>query len=64
MHVLAQPHREEHQERPQVFEGAKRSIVRPSQTMYLGTVMALLYNMEFDYVTKMSYNKEKELVSK
>ena len=54
---------EEHEERQQAFEGAKRSIVRPSQTMYLGTVMALIYNMEFDYVTKMSYNKEKELVS-
>ena len=61
MHVRAQPHREGQQERPQVFEAAERSTLRPSQTMYLGTVMALHYNMEFDYVTKMSYNKEKEL---
>ena len=42
--------------------GAKRSIVRPSHTMYVVTVMALIYNMDFDYVTKMRYNKEKDLV--
>lgn len=42
--------------------GAKRSIVRPSHTMYVVTVAALIYNMDFDYVTKMRYNKEKDLV--
>jgi len=42
--------------------GAKRSIVRPSHTMYVVTIMTLIYNMDFDYVTKMRYNKEKDLV--
>ena len=42
--------------------GAKRTIVRSSHTMYIATLMALLYNMNFDYVTKMRYNKDKDIV--
>jgi len=42
--------------------GVKRSIVRPSHTMYVATLMAFLYGMDFDYVTKMRYNKDKDLV--
>ena len=30
--------------------------------MYVVTLMTLIYNMDFDYVTKMRYNKEKDLV--
>ena len=30
--------------------------------MYVATAMALLYGMDFDYVTKMRYNKDKDLV--
>lgn len=42
--------------------GAKRSIVRPSHTMFVATLATLIYSMDFDYVTKMRYNKEKDLV--
>lgn len=42
--------------------GAKRSIVRPSHTCYVMTLAVLLYSMDLDYVTKMRYNKEKDLV--
>jgi hypothetical protein len=42
--------------------GAKRTVVRSSHTMYVATAMALLYGMDFDYVTKMRYNKDKDLV--
>lgn len=42
--------------------GAKRSIVRPSHTMYVAALVSLIYNMDFDYVTKMRYNKDKDLV--
>jgi len=42
--------------------GAKRSIVRPSHTMYVATLMAMVWCLDFDYVTKMRYNKEKDLV--
>jgi len=42
--------------------GAKRTVVRSSHTMYVATLMGLLYNMNFDYVTKMKYNKDKDLV--
>ena len=41
---------------------AKRGIVRPAHTMYVATVAALLYGMDFGYVTKMRYNKDKDLV--
>ena len=42
--------------------GAKRSIVRPSHTMFVATLMSLLYGMDLDYATKVRYNKEKDLV--
>lgn len=42
--------------------GAKRSIVRPSHTMFVATLAGLLYSMDLDYVTKMRYNKDKDLV--
>lgn len=42
--------------------GAKRSIVRPSHTMYVATLFAMVYSMDLDYVTKMRYNKDKDLV--
>lgn len=40
----------------------KRSIVRPAHTFYMVSVLALLQNINFDYVSKMVYNKEKDLV--
>jgi len=42
--------------------GAKRTVVRSSHTMFVATVMALLYSLDFDYVTKMRYSKDKDLV--
>jgi len=42
--------------------GAKRMIVRPAHTFYMVSVLAFLQNMNFDYVTKMVYNKDKDLV--
>jgi hypothetical protein len=42
--------------------GAKRTIVRASHTMYVATLFALIYKLDFDYVTKMRYNKDKDLV--
>jgi hypothetical protein len=42
--------------------GAKRSIVRPAHTMYMAGLATLIWNMDFDYVTKMRYNKDKDLV--
>lgn len=42
--------------------GVKRSIVRPSHTMFVATLMSLLYSMDMDYATKVRYNKEKDLV--
>jgi hypothetical protein len=42
--------------------GAKRSIVRPSHTFYMASVLALIQHMNFDYVSKMVYNKDKDLV--
>ena len=42
--------------------GAKRSIVRPSHTMYVATLMTMVWGMDLDYVTKMRYNKDKDLV--
>jgi len=42
--------------------GAKRTVVRASHTMYVATLMTLMYNLDFDYVTKMRYNKDKDLV--
>lgn len=42
--------------------GAKRTIVRPVHTMYMFSLLMMLYHMDFDYVTKMRYNKDKDLV--
>ena len=40
----------------------KRTIVRFSHTMYVASLVAMMYNLDFDYVTKMRYNKDKDLV--
>lgn len=40
----------------------KRTIGRPGHTMYILTCLALLQNINFDYVTKMTYNKDKDIV--
>lgn len=40
----------------------KRTIVRSSHTMYVATLMALMYKLDFDYATKVRYNKDKDLV--
>ena len=42
--------------------GMKRSIVRPSNTFYMLSVFALLQHLNFDYVSKMVYNRDKDLV--
>ena len=40
----------------------KRGIARPVHTMYMCQVLILLQYMNFDYVSKMVYNKDKDLV--
>jgi len=40
----------------------KRSIARPMHTFYMCTLLVLLQNMNMDYVSKMVYNKEKDIV--
>ena len=42
--------------------GAKRSIVRSSHTFFVATLAGLIYTMDMDYVTKMTFNKDKDLV--
>ena len=42
--------------------GFKRSLVRPAHTMYVACLAYLIYNLDMDYVTRMRYNKEKDLV--
>jgi len=42
--------------------GAKRAIVRPSHTMYVATLMSMVWCMDLDYVSKMRYNRDKDLV--
>jgi hypothetical protein len=42
--------------------GMKRSVVRPGNTFYMLSVLAFLQHINFDYVSKMVYNKEKDLV--
>lgn len=42
--------------------GAKRTIVRASHTMYVASLAIFLYNLDMSYVTKMRYNKDKDLV--
>lgn len=45
-----------------IHYSAKRMIVRPAHTFYILSVLALIKNINFDYVTKMTYNKDKDLV--
>ncbi len=40
----------------------KRAIIRPMHTAYIFNVLVLMYAMDFDYVTKMRYNQDKDLV--
>jgi len=40
----------------------KRLIVKPVHTAWLATCMTMIYVVNFDYVTKMVYNKEKDIV--
>ena len=42
--------------------GGKRLFARPAHTAYVMTVLILLQNANFDYVSKMIYNKDKDLV--
>jgi len=42
--------------------GVKRAMMRPAFTGYWMTLLALVYHLDFDYVTKMRYNKDKDLV--
>lgn len=42
--------------------GAKRAIARPVHTTYCAQVLILLQYMNFDYVSKMVYSKDKDLV--
>jgi len=40
----------------------KRFMVRPAHTMYIMAVANFVYHMDLDYITKMQYNKDKDLV--
>ena len=40
----------------------KRSIARPAHTFFLVSVLAMVQNINLDYVTKMVYNRDKDLV--
>jgi len=42
--------------------GGKRALARPSHTAYVMQVLILLQYMNFDYVSKMVYSKDKDLV--
>lgn len=42
--------------------GGKRALARPAHTMTFGALLCMVYNMDFDYVTQMRYNKDKDLV--
>jgi len=42
--------------------GVKRSIARPSHTAYVMQVLVLLQYMNWDYVSKMVYSKDKDLI--
>lgn len=41
---------------------AKRMFVRPAHTFHILAVLAFCHHLNLDYVTKMVYNKEKDLV--
>jgi hypothetical protein len=40
----------------------KRAIARPAHTFYMVSVLAFMQQLDSDYVTKMVYNKDKDLV--
>ena len=42
--------------------GAKRAFGRPAHTMYCMSILVLLQNANFDYVSRMVYNKDKDVV--
>lgn len=42
--------------------GVKRSVARPAHTFYMLSCLALLQHINFDYVSKMVYNRDKDLV--
>jgi len=42
--------------------GVKRAMMRPAFTGYWMTLYCLIYSLDFNYVSKMTYNKEKDLV--
>lgn len=42
--------------------GVKRTIARPGHTFFMVSVLAMMQNINLDYVSKMTYNKEKDLV--
>jgi hypothetical protein len=37
-------------------------IARPAHTMYMVSMLAFIQQINFDYVSKMVYNKDKDLV--
>lgn len=45
-----------------IHYGAKRSLVRPIHTAYMLHVLILLQHANLDYVSRMVYNKDKDLV--
>jgi len=45
-----------------IHYGAKRSIVRPVHTAYMLHVLILMQHANMDYVSRMVYNKDKDLV--
>jgi hypothetical protein len=40
----------------------KRTLIRPMHTLYQLCLLSFIHGMNFDYVTKMVYNKDKDLV--
>lgn len=40
----------------------KRGVARPAHTFYVLSVLVFLQHMNFDYVSKMTYNRDKDLV--
>ena len=40
----------------------KRALARPAHTMYMISLLVVLQNMNMDYVSKMVYNKDKDIV--
>lgn len=42
--------------------GMKRGFIRPIHTMFAAMSLTFYYYLDFEYVTKMRYNKEKDIV--